>query len=94
MRLLYTLTAYPPYLGGAQLHQHILAQQLQAQHSIQAICHWQKNRTDWLLGTTLKAPSREYDYEIDGIPVHGLGVAAWEKIRMAPFVAVYYPSWR
>jgi glycosyltransferase involved in cell wall biosynthesis len=91
MRLLYTLTAYPPYLGGAQLHQHILAQQLQKRHAIQSICHWQKNRTDWLLGTTLKAPSRKYDYEIDGIPVHRLGFSAWEKLQMAPFVAAYYP---
>jgi glycosyltransferase involved in cell wall biosynthesis len=91
MRLLFTLTAYPPYLGGAQLHQHILAQQLQKQHSIQSICHWQKNRTDWLLGTTLKAPSREYSYEIDGIPVNRLGFSIWEKLQMAPFVAVYYP---
>jgi glycosyltransferase involved in cell wall biosynthesis len=91
MRLLYTLTAYPPYLGGAQLHQHILAQQLQKRHAIQSICHWQKNRTDWLLGTTLKAPSREYDYEIDGISVHRLGISVWEKLQMAPFVAAYYP---
>jgi glycosyltransferase involved in cell wall biosynthesis len=91
MRLLYTLTAYPPYLGGAQLHQHILAQQLQSRHSIQSICHWQKNRTDWLLGTTLKAPSKECNYKIDDIPVHCLGFSAWEKLQMAPFIAAYYP---
>jgi glycosyltransferase involved in cell wall biosynthesis len=92
MRLLYTLTAYPPYLGGAQLHQHILAQQLQDRHAIQAICHWQKNRTDWLLGTTLKAPSSESNNEIDSIPVNRLGFSTWEKLQMAPFVATYYPA--
>jgi glycosyltransferase involved in cell wall biosynthesis len=92
MRLLFTLTAYPPAIGGAQLHHHLLAQQLNKHHNIQGISHWNENRTDWLLGTTLKAPSREYNYEIDSIPVHRLGFSVWEKIQMAPFVAAYYPA--
>jgi glycosyltransferase involved in cell wall biosynthesis len=91
MRLLYTLTAYPPYLGGAQLHQHLLAQHLQQQHTIQTICHWQTNRTDWLLGTTLKAPAKSYDSTIDGIPVHQLGISFRQKLQMALFVCGYYP---
>lgn len=91
MQLLYTLTAYPPYIGGAQLHQHILAQQLQARHSIQVVSHWDQNRTDWLLGTTLRAPSSSKDYVTDGIPVHRIGLSAWEKLRLAPYVPLYYP---
>ncbi|XGV96117.1 MAG: glycosyltransferase family 4 protein [Leptolyngbya sp. BL-A-14] len=91
MQLLYTLTAYPPYIGGAQLHQHILAQQLQARHAIQVVSHWDRNRTDWLLGTTLRAPSTSKDYETDGIPVHRMGLSIWEKLKLAPYVPLYYP---
>ncbi|MBW4694494.1 MAG: glycosyltransferase family 4 protein [Lyngbya sp. HA4199-MV5] len=91
MQLLYTLTAYPPYVGGAQLHQHILAQQLQARHAIQVVSHWDRNRTDWLLGTTLRAPSTSKDYITDRIPVHRIGLSVWEKLRLAPYVPLYYP---
>ncbi|MBW4472829.1 MAG: glycosyltransferase family 4 protein [Stenomitos rutilans HA7619-LM2] len=91
MQLLYTLTAYPPYIGGAQLHQHILAQQLKTRHSVQVVSHWDRNRTDWLLGTTLRAPSICKDYVVDDIPVHRLGLSLWEKCKLAPFVPLYYP---
>ena len=91
MRLLYTLTAYPPYIGGAQLQQHLLAQQLQARHTVQVVSQWDCNRTDWLLGTTLRAPSTSRDYAIDTIAVHRLGLSAWEKLKLAPFVPLYYP---
>ncbi len=91
MNLLYTLTAYPPYIGGAQLHQHLLAQQLQATHPVQVATFWNHNRTDWLLGTTLKAHSRPYGYEIEGIPVHRLGFSWADKLRMAPWLPLYYP---
>jgi glycosyltransferase involved in cell wall biosynthesis len=91
MRLLYTLTAYPPYIGGAQLLQHQLAQQLQKQHQIQVVSHWDQNRTDWLLGTTLNAPNHAYDYTVDGIPVHRLGLSWQEKLRLIPYLPLYYP---
>lgn len=91
MNLLYTLTAYPPYIGGAQLHQHLLAQELKSHHQIQVFSHWDHNRTDWLLGTTLQAPSQSRDYVIDGIPVHRLGLSWREKLRMAPWLPLYYP---
>ncbi len=91
MRLLYTLTNYPPSTGGAQIHQHMLAQHLQARHHIQVVSQWDRNRTDWLLGTTLCAPSEDYDYSIDGVSVHRIGLSRWDKISVAPFVALYYP---
>jgi glycosyltransferase involved in cell wall biosynthesis len=91
MNLLYTLTAYPPYIGGAQLHQHLLAQKLQAIHSIQVATFWNHNRTDWLLGTTLKAHTQPYDYTVDGIPVHRLGLGWSAKLRMLPWLPLYYP---
>lgn len=91
MKLLYTLTAYPPYIGGAQLHQHLLAQQLNNQHDVQVISHWQKNRTDWLLGTTINAPRQSNDYTLDGIDIHQLGLSIREKLSLLPYIPIYYP---
>src|SRR5436309_7320753 len=91
MNLLYTLTAYPPSTGGAQLLQHLLAQHLSDRHCIQVITHWNENRTDWLLGTTLRAPREPLDYQIDGIDVHRLALSLREKCLIAPFVLAYYP---
>lgn len=91
MNLLYTLTAYPPAIGGAQLHQHLLAQHLKARHNIQVVSQWDENRTDWLLGTTLQAPGQDHDYVIDSVSVHRLGLSWREKCRIAPYVPIYYP---
>ena len=52
MNLLYTLTSYPPAIGGAQLLQHRTALHLLPRHRIQVVSQWDTNRTDWLLGTT------------------------------------------
>ncbi|MCZ8105538.1 MAG: glycosyltransferase family 1 protein [Microcystis aeruginosa Ma_OC_H_19870700_S124] len=91
MKLLYTLTAYPPAIGGAQLHQHLLAQQLHQKHPIQVITHWNQNRTDWLLGTTLKAPQKSQNYTIDHIPVHQIGISLQDKLKLLPYLPIYYP---
>jgi glycosyltransferase involved in cell wall biosynthesis len=91
MRLLYTLTTYPPAIGGAQLHQHLLAQQLQKRHEIQVVSHWNRNRTDWLLGTTIRAPSYSHNYVIDGINVEQIGLNLAEKLGLLPYVFIYYP---
>ena len=91
MKLLYTLTTYPPRIGGAQLHQHLLGQQLNKKHDIQVITHWKKYRTDWLLGTTINAPHQSNNYVIDGIDVHQLGLSFKEKLNLLPYVPIYYP---
>lgn len=91
MNLLYTLTTYPPSTGGAQIHQHQLAQHLQKRHDIQVVVHWDNNRTDWLWGTTVRAPTKDKDYTIDGINVRCIGFSCLNKLVMAPFAAVYYP---
>lgn len=91
MNLLYTITAYPPSTGGAQLHHHLLALHLKDRHSIRVVSHWDHDRTDWLLGTTLNAPSEARQYEVEGIPVHRLGLSRAEKLRIAPHVLGYYP---
>ncbi|MEA5464690.1 glycosyltransferase family 4 protein [Leptothoe sp. PORK10 BA2] len=90
MRLLYTLTAYPPSIGGAQIHTHLLAQAIGQKNRVQVMCHWDHNRTDWLLGTTLKQPSAK-DYTLDSIPVHRLGYGRLDKLRLLPWLPFYYP---
>jgi len=91
MKLLYTLTAYPPSMGGAQLFTHALVQEVKRQSQVQVITLWDKNRTDWLMGTTLRVPEKSLDYEIDGIQVHRIGLSQREKWQIAPFVPIYYP---
>ncbi len=91
MNLLYTSTAYPPSTGGAQMLHHMTAQSLQGRHEIQIFSHWEENRTDWLLGTTISAPKSEHDYVIDGINVHRLGLTIKEKATLLPWLPLYYP---
>lgn len=90
MNLLYTITGYPPSIGGTQLYLHLLAQALKDRHQIQVISHWERYRTDWLLGTTLRAPEADYDYVIEDIPVHRMGISRREKTELLPFVPIYY----
>ncbi len=89
MHILYTQTAYPPSLGGAQAYLHALAQTMQARHSVQVCTFWAEQRTDWLLGTTLRAPGGA-DYWVDGVPVARINLTLRDKWRAAPWVAGYY----
>ena len=91
MRVLLTATSYPPAVGGAQLLQHHTALRLAARHSIEVVCHWDANRTDWLLGTTLRAPTQPRDYTIEGIPVHRLALTRRAKLGLLPAVVLFYP---
>lgn len=91
MNLLYTATAYPPSVGGAQFHMHALARALAPRHRVQVVSQWDRHRTDWLLGTTVFAP-RARDYLQDGIPVHRLGFSIAERTGMAAWVGAYYPA--
>lgn len=92
MNLLFTSTAYMPSIGGAQIHHHYLAKALSASHKISVLCHWSKNRTDWLLGTTIKAPAKTCDYVYENIPVRQIGLSLKEKLRLAPYLPIYYPA--
>ena len=90
MNLLYTSTSYLPAVGGAQLHQHFLAREMNKTHSVKTVTQWDKNRSDWLRGTTINAPKNNKDYVVDGIPVHRFGISATDKLKLSPFVAAYY----
>lgn len=91
MNILYTSTAYPPSVGGAQSLHHMMAQSLIKKHSVRVVSHWDKNRTDWLLGTTIGAPSVASQYEIAGVSVHTLGLSTVDKFRLLPWIPLYYP---
>lgn len=90
MRLLLSLTSYPPAVGGAQLLMHQLARELNQRHHVQVAAQWDTIRTDWLLGTTLRAPREVKDYQADGVAVRRLALAAPQQRRLAPWVLAYY----
>jgi len=90
VNILYTSTAYPPAIGGAQLHLHQLARQLRQRHSVQVVTQWTTRRTDWLLGTTLFQPAAYGAYQLDGVPVHTLALSPETRLRLAPWVLAYY----
>jgi glycosyltransferase involved in cell wall biosynthesis len=94
MNLLFTLTAYPPSTGGAQLHIHMLARELQPRHGVQVVTQWDTARTDWLFGTTLGAPSPAHAYSIDDVSVQRITLPAATRTRLRPWVYAYFPLQR
>jgi glycosyltransferase involved in cell wall biosynthesis len=90
VNLLFTLTTYPPSIGGAQLHQHQLALQFIKRHSVQVVSQWDSARTDWLFGTTLKSPYPAKSYEIEGIPVRRITLSDETRRQLRPWVYGYY----
>jgi glycosyltransferase involved in cell wall biosynthesis len=91
VKLLFTLTAYPPFMGGAQLLMHQLAREFLARHMVQVVTHWDAPRTDWLLGTTLNAPREPRDYAYEGVPVRRIALGDADRRRLRPWVWAYYP---
>lgn len=89
MRLLCTITAYPPSTGGAQAYLHGLVTHMERARA-EVVSFWDRNRSDWLMGTTLRAPSHALDYRVDGVPVHTLGTSPRARLAaVAPVVAYY-----
>ena len=91
MNLLYTITAYLPSVGGAQLYMHELVKAMSTDHHVQIVSLWDTNRTDWLLGTTLRAAGGLHEYLQEGVQVHQIGFNLFEKLAMLPAVLTYYP---
>jgi glycosyltransferase involved in cell wall biosynthesis len=91
MNLLITATAYPPFMGGAQLLMHQLARQLAERHAVQVVTQWDAPRTDWLLGTTLNAPRSPQAYTYEGVSVRRITLDLAARARLAPWVLAYYP---
>ncbi|MBL8095665.1 MAG: glycosyltransferase family 4 protein [Anaerolineales bacterium] len=92
MNVLYTLTAYPPFWGGAQLLIHGLARQLRREHAVQVVSQWDTPRSDWLLGTTLNAPLDTRAYVVDGVPVRRIGLPHDVRAGLKPWVYGYWAA--
>jgi glycosyltransferase involved in cell wall biosynthesis len=90
MNILYTITSFSPATGGAQSHLHQLTRQLVSRHSLKITSFWDKNRTDWLFGTTLKASEVSRNYQVDNIPVHVLHLDREQKQYILPYALLYY----
>jgi glycosyltransferase involved in cell wall biosynthesis len=88
--ILYTITSYPPAVGGAQLHTHSLVKHIGREHPVRVAAFWDRNRTDWLLGTTIRAPSTPHTYTIDGVPVTRLHLSHDERLHAVLPTASYY----
>jgi glycosyltransferase involved in cell wall biosynthesis len=83
-RVLMTTTAYPPSIGGVQSYVADLSSRLE-NFTADVVALWLENRTDWLLGTTIRlAP---------GAPTNGVTTLGWppgDRLRMAPWALAYY----
>lgn len=89
-KILLTTTSYPPAIGGAQLHTHQIVRHLAERHAVQVVTLWDHNRTDWLLGTTLNAPTKPKSYIIDDVPVDRITLTPTERRKIRFFVWSYY----
>lgn len=89
-KLLYTTTSYPPAIGGAQLHTHEIVKRLVARTTVQVVTLWTENRTDWLLGTTLRAPPFPRTYTVDGVPVAQITLTSADRRGLWLWVLGYY----
>ena len=91
-RLLYSITSYPPAVGGAPMHFHELGRRLVGRNRLQVACHWNVFRNDWLRGTTICAPVEDLTYEVDGVTVHRLGLPHSQRLRLLPWTVAYYAA--
>ncbi len=89
MPILYTSTAYPPSIGGAQLQLHMLAQHIQAHTPVGVLYQWDEHRTDWLRGTTINAPPARKTPPVDGVPVYRVTLGQKQRRQVLPWVYLY-----
>src|SRR5262245_9606480 len=94
IRLLLTITRCWPAVGGAEIHTRELVRALGAQVDPVVVAHWDTNRTDWLLGTTVRAPRHARQYEDEGRPVRLIAPRPGDRLFGLPAVAGFYPFQR
>jgi len=91
MTILYTITSYPPAIGGAQLHLHEFARRVAQTRRVGVAYHWDTHRTDWLLGTTLHAPvAGDAPVMRDGVPTLRIALTDAERRQLAVWVRGYW----
>jgi glycosyltransferase involved in cell wall biosynthesis len=87
-RVLMTTTAYPPSIGGVQGYLADLCGHLE-KFEPDVVSLWLENRTDWLLGTTLRLGKSETR------GTQGAQRLSWSRqarAKMAPWVLAYYAT--
>jgi len=90
MKLLYTITRYWPAIGGAENQLRETIARLPEGIEAQVQTHWNSNRTDWLLGTTLRAPC--FTSYQDGITrIEPLCLTWQDKLKLLPATLLYLP---
>ena len=94
IRLLMTITRSWPAVGGAEIHTRELLRAFGAQVDPVLAAHWDTNRTDWLLGTTVRAPRHARRYEDEGRPVQLIALGLGDRLRALPAVVGFYPFQR
>jgi glycosyltransferase involved in cell wall biosynthesis len=90
MKILYTITRYWPVVGGAEIHLHENIKQLPPEVEPRVRAFWNTNRTDWLWGTTVKAPCFE-PYSDGRAEVYPMCIPFIFRLRLTFPSAVYYP---
>lgn len=93
MDVRYASLAYPPSLGGGEIHLHCLAGEVARRgHTVAVVTQWSRTRHDWLAGATVCCdPPRSYVHE--GVPVTQLGFDRATRLRMVPALVAYKQRW-
>jgi len=86
----YVTTAYPPSVGGVQLHCHELLKHLATRQRQWVVSQWDRNRTDWLVGSTILSDWNPGPYEIDEIQVRRLCFGLADRLLMLPATPLFY----
>jgi glycosyltransferase involved in cell wall biosynthesis len=90
VNILYASTIYPPAIGGAQLHLHRLASQMQGLgHRVRVATHTSRYRRDWVRLSTIGCET-PLDYTHEGVDISRLGFSPLCRLKMAPWALAYY----
>lgn len=90
MNILYVSSMYPPSLGGAQVHLHHLAREMQGSgHGVRVVTHTCRNRRDWLRFSTVLSED-EARFDVEGVDVLRMGFPRATRLRMLPWALGYY----
>ena len=88
----FAIGAYPPSIGGAQIHTQALAQELSRRGAdVRVSCHWRETRTDWVLGTTARLPAGRRTEMDDAVRVDRVGLRGGRRLADTLFAPLYYP---
>lgn len=88
----FVIGAYPPSIGGAQLHTAALVEALSRELSMRTrvSCLWRDTRHDWLWGSTVRLPSGRAAGEAGGAVVETVGLRGPRRRRDVLVAASYH----